>query len=75
MPWLELIRYELGPIPMFMWQYAAVLGLLALTLVNLVLIHNLKSQRARLKFQRRSTLIWLMQSAPQIANVMLLNQS
>jgi diguanylate cyclase len=33
MPWLELIRYELGPIPMFMWQYAAVLGLLALMLV------------------------------------------
>lgn len=33
MPWLELIRYELGPIPMFMWQYAAVLGLLALILV------------------------------------------
>jgi EAL domain-containing protein (putative c-di-GMP-specific phosphodiesterase class I)/GGDEF domain-containing protein len=33
MSWLELIRYELGPIPMFMWQYAAVLGLLALTLV------------------------------------------
>jgi len=33
MDWLALIRYELGPIPMFMWQYAAVLGLLALTLV------------------------------------------
>lgn len=33
MSWLELIRYELGPIPMFMWQYAAVLGLVALTLV------------------------------------------
>lgn len=33
MSWLELIRYELGPIPMFMWQYAAVLGLLALILV------------------------------------------
>lgn len=33
MSWLELIRYELGPLPMFMWQYAAVLGLLAITLV------------------------------------------
>jgi len=33
MSWLELIRFELGPIPMFMWQYAAVLGLLALILV------------------------------------------
>lgn len=33
MSWLALIRYELGPIPMFMWQYAAVLGLLALILV------------------------------------------
>jgi len=33
MSWLELIRFELGPIPMFMWQYAAVLGLMALTLV------------------------------------------
>ncbi len=33
MSWLELIRYELGPIPMFMWQYVAVLGLLALILV------------------------------------------
>ena len=33
MSWLELIRYELGPIPMFMWQYAAVLGLMALMLV------------------------------------------
>jgi hypothetical protein len=29
MTFLELIRYELAPIPMFMWQYAAVLGLLA----------------------------------------------
>jgi len=33
MSWLELIRFELGSIPMFMWQYAAVLGLIALTLV------------------------------------------
>ena len=33
MTFLELIRYELAPIPMFMWQYAAVLGLLALILV------------------------------------------
>lgn len=33
MSWLELIRHELTPIPMFMWQYAAVLGLLALILV------------------------------------------
>ena len=33
MTFWELIRYELAPIPMFMWQYAAVLGLLALILV------------------------------------------
>lgn len=33
MTWQELILHELGPIPMFMWQYAAVLGVLAVTLI------------------------------------------